>query len=484
MNPVSHPDPIDDDDLPEAEDELDPADEETDVEAPAESEAGDPADVDEEEAEAEEPALSQRSERPRGRRQLTLAEGRKRPRTLSALRLPKESLKLGALLFPPEPVARPLTRGDCRGAARPCPHVGCAYHTYLDVDPKKGSIKLNFPDLDPTELEETCILDVADRGGETLENVAVFMNLTRERVRQIEAKALAKLQKRVKSDGDDIIITEGRSAPRSATKAAPRTEAASVEATPPKVEAVVATFKENVLAFNAAVRRSRGVEDEAPEPAHVEPELPPPPEPAGLSEEEEEEREPELEPEEEEMSTQLENGVDESVKWVTSEEAASLAKRHRSWLSTTPGIRKKKQPGVRGFLYAAEDVLRRAAEADAGALKSTRVRTKPAKEAAEALQKAPPRPRKPRKSAAKGKGAGQAPKASQAPVAKRSLPGAVPLVESPAQPAPKLDEVRQVLEEMAWLIKGWEDGNIRCVMAMGSMKVGIERIDRAIDGEG
>jgi hypothetical protein len=43
-------------------------------------------------------------------------------------------------------------------------------------------------------MSETCALDVADRGGTTLEEVGAIMNLTRERIRQVEVKGLAKLQ--------------------------------------------------------------------------------------------------------------------------------------------------------------------------------------------------------------------------------------------------------------------------------------------------
>jgi hypothetical protein len=42
-------------------------------------------------------------------------------------------------------------------------------------------------------MSETCALDVADRGGTTLEEVGAIMNLTRERIRQVEVKGLAKL---------------------------------------------------------------------------------------------------------------------------------------------------------------------------------------------------------------------------------------------------------------------------------------------------
>ena len=87
--------------------------------------------------------------------------------------------------------SRPHTRGDCVDADRPCPWVSCRHHLYLDINPHTGTIKLNHPNLEPWELVETCALDVADQGGVTLEVVAGYMKLTRERIRQIEAKGLA-----------------------------------------------------------------------------------------------------------------------------------------------------------------------------------------------------------------------------------------------------------------------------------------------------
>jgi hypothetical protein len=64
----------------------------------------------------------------------------------------------------------------------------------LDVSAKTGAIKLNFPDLEVWEMTETCALDIADKGGTTLEEVGAIMNLTRERIRQVEVKGLAKLE--------------------------------------------------------------------------------------------------------------------------------------------------------------------------------------------------------------------------------------------------------------------------------------------------
>ncbi|MDF1561910.1 MAG: sigma factor-like helix-turn-helix DNA-binding protein [Deltaproteobacteria bacterium] len=88
---------------------------------------------------------------------------------------------------------RPRSRGECREEPRPCPWISCRYHLYLDVSPRTGSLRLNFPDLEVWELEETCALDVAERGGTTLDRVGRLLDLTRERVRQLERLALVRL---------------------------------------------------------------------------------------------------------------------------------------------------------------------------------------------------------------------------------------------------------------------------------------------------
>jgi hypothetical protein len=90
--------------------------------------------------------------------------------------------------------SRPRTRADCLNGPRPCLFVSCKHNLYLDVNPETGSIKLNFPDKEIWELEHTCALDVAEKGGITLEEVGEIMNLTRERIRQVETRGLAKLR--------------------------------------------------------------------------------------------------------------------------------------------------------------------------------------------------------------------------------------------------------------------------------------------------
>ncbi|HEU4431414.1 MAG TPA: sigma factor-like helix-turn-helix DNA-binding protein, partial [Myxococcota bacterium] len=123
---------------------------------------------------------------------------RPRGKTVSAKRITREDLRVGALMYPPVDIPRPQTRGECRDEMRPCPWVACKHHLYLDINPDTGSIILNFPDLEPWELQHTCAIDVAERGGITLEATGEILNLTRERIRQLEVRGLLKLKMRAR----------------------------------------------------------------------------------------------------------------------------------------------------------------------------------------------------------------------------------------------------------------------------------------------
>lgn len=137
-----------------------------------------------EEADGEEPGGRRRKRRSRAR-----------ARTISIRRLSKTELNLGKMLYPEIDYWRPKSRAECSDMERPCPFVSCKYHLYIDVHPVRGSIKINFPDLEVWEMTDTCALDIADRGGITLEEVGEIMNLTRERVRQVETQGLSKLER-------------------------------------------------------------------------------------------------------------------------------------------------------------------------------------------------------------------------------------------------------------------------------------------------
>ena len=102
---------------------------------------------------------------------------------------------------------RPRTRADCIDGPRPCPWVSCREHLYLDTS-AAGSIKLNFPDLEPGELEHSCALDIADAGGATLEGTGKILNITRERARQIEVSATARYKMFARLSGLDEILVE------------------------------------------------------------------------------------------------------------------------------------------------------------------------------------------------------------------------------------------------------------------------------------
>ena len=161
-----------------------------------EDDLDDDDDEDEDEAEGElaEGTMPEISRKIRRRRR----RSRPRSKTIAMKRLTREELRQGALMYPPVDIARPQNRAECTRAPgeerEPCPWVACKHHLYLDVNPETGSIKINFPDLEPWEIGETCALDVAERGGITLEEVGEIMNLTRERIRQVEVRGLLKLK--------------------------------------------------------------------------------------------------------------------------------------------------------------------------------------------------------------------------------------------------------------------------------------------------
>jgi hypothetical protein len=83
---------------------------------------------------------------------------------------------------------RPRTRGDCADGIRPCPWVSCRHHLYLEVR-RTGFIALNFPDLEPGDMKETCSLDVADRGPHTALATGAALGLSKPSAIAIEAQA-------------------------------------------------------------------------------------------------------------------------------------------------------------------------------------------------------------------------------------------------------------------------------------------------------
>ena len=99
---------------------------------------------------------------------------------------------------------RPKNRSECVSGPRPCPFMGCRYHLALDVGPEKRGVRtvvvpkglMTDPAGVLSSMADTCALDVADRGPQTLDAVGQVLGVTRERIRQIEAKLVEKLARK------------------------------------------------------------------------------------------------------------------------------------------------------------------------------------------------------------------------------------------------------------------------------------------------
>ncbi len=192
--PAEDPPPEDDegavDDAPRLdEDDGEDGDHDEEVDAGAADDAEDGPAV-----EAAKTPAAKRGE-PRWSRAAARRRGIPPKKTLAVRRITQIELAAGraelAALGADEPYDRPQTRADCARVPRPCPYVTCKYSLYLDVS-DTGSIILNFPHLEPGQMpaNQSCALDLAERGPMTLEDIATVTNLTRERIRQVELKAL------------------------------------------------------------------------------------------------------------------------------------------------------------------------------------------------------------------------------------------------------------------------------------------------------
>jgi hypothetical protein len=108
------------------------------------------------------------------------------------------------------PVDHPRYRHECRGGPRPCPLVGCFFNNYLEVRQRVGCLGSQTPPeirlLHPHRLPEdmppadSCTLDLAEDGPQTLDRVGQVLGLTRERIRQIETKILERIARSIKKN--------------------------------------------------------------------------------------------------------------------------------------------------------------------------------------------------------------------------------------------------------------------------------------------
>lgn len=86
---------------------------------------------------------------------------------------------------------RPKTWGECRGNTGPCIWVSCRYHLGIEVT-EHGRLVLCVPE--PTEMAEPCALRIAERGERDGPQLARLLGVTRQRVQQLEIKAVRKLR--------------------------------------------------------------------------------------------------------------------------------------------------------------------------------------------------------------------------------------------------------------------------------------------------
>lgn len=102
-----------------------------------------------------------------------------------------------------------ITRGACRKLQGPCPHTVCRFNLTSERRDSRGArpAQTHLP-----VVRETCALEAAEYGGMTLEDIALRLSLTRERVRQIELGALKKLWARL--GGDELNREEREPAPQ------------------------------------------------------------------------------------------------------------------------------------------------------------------------------------------------------------------------------------------------------------------------------
>lgn len=124
----------------------------------------------------------------------------RRPKSFFARKpLTRLEVAFGKVVADDEPGRHPKTREGCLGKDEPCPHARCRYHLAIDIN-AIGSIRVNFPGWSIEDLEETCSLNVADRGEQMVETVARLTNLSTERIRQIEIEARRKIARVIDPD--------------------------------------------------------------------------------------------------------------------------------------------------------------------------------------------------------------------------------------------------------------------------------------------
>lgn len=95
----------------------------------------------------------------------------------------------------PRRLLPPCRRSDCPPRSEPCRRLFCRYHLWLDpVRNRRGDI-VDYRETGAFgDTRHTCALRQAAHGPKTLEEIGSILDLSRERVRQIEEETLASLR--------------------------------------------------------------------------------------------------------------------------------------------------------------------------------------------------------------------------------------------------------------------------------------------------
>ena len=92
----------------------------------------------------------------------------------------------------------PATRGDCIDGPRPCPHVKCRHHLWLDLEQDQSGNwqrgRQGHTSFRPSTME-SCALDVAEQGA-SCEEIGAMLGMDDTRVRQLIERVVEKVKER------------------------------------------------------------------------------------------------------------------------------------------------------------------------------------------------------------------------------------------------------------------------------------------------
>lgn len=104
----------------------------------------------------------------------------------------EEQLEIGftGYVSPEKP---PTCRAECASIERPCNRYGCIHHAYPQTERAGRPHRGKHNEVTLVEREDSCVLDVAEKGMTPRPVVGKKLGITKERVRQLEDRAMRKI---------------------------------------------------------------------------------------------------------------------------------------------------------------------------------------------------------------------------------------------------------------------------------------------------